>query len=329
MAKPRIFISSTFFDLRQIRADLDRFIKDMGYDPIRNEQGNIPYGKDEKLEEYCYKEIGNIDILVSIIGGKYGTQSTTNSVYSISQMEINTAIKLDKQVFIFIEKNVYSEFRTYIANKGNSNVKYNYVDNPKIYEFIEYLEALSKNNPIQNFESSEDIVFFLKEQWAGLFQRFLQEQRRLKEIDILQGIENTASTLNQLINYLTEEKKDTEHAIKDILISNHPAFEKLKKVLTNSYRVFFLNRDELSIWLKAKGFSSVKENLWDKPNEEEWINSSRDKKKELLLKVNRSLFDKNGNLKPIKKEDWKDNFIYLEVTDVQDSSNDDDDDLPF
>ena len=40
MAKPRIFISSTYYDLRQVRADLERFIKDLGYETVLNEQGN-------------------------------------------------------------------------------------------------------------------------------------------------------------------------------------------------------------------------------------------------------------------------------------------------
>ena len=43
MAKPRIFISSTFYDLRQIRSDIDLFIEGLGYEPIRNEEGDIPY----------------------------------------------------------------------------------------------------------------------------------------------------------------------------------------------------------------------------------------------------------------------------------------------
>jgi lysophospholipid acyltransferase (LPLAT)-like uncharacterized protein len=38
MAKPRVFISSTFFDLRQIREELE----EMGYDPVRHETGAIP-----------------------------------------------------------------------------------------------------------------------------------------------------------------------------------------------------------------------------------------------------------------------------------------------
>ncbi len=33
MAKPRVFISSTYYDLRHIRNDLDGFIKELGYEP--------------------------------------------------------------------------------------------------------------------------------------------------------------------------------------------------------------------------------------------------------------------------------------------------------
>lgn len=103
MAKPRIFISSTFYDLRQVRSDLDTFIENLGYDPVRNEEGDIPYGKDEALEEYCYKEIKAVDILVSIVGGRFGSESKRNNS-SISQLELKTALKENKQVYIFIEK---------------------------------------------------------------------------------------------------------------------------------------------------------------------------------------------------------------------------------
>lgn len=322
MAKPRIFISSTFYDLRQIRLDLDRFIKEMGYEPIRNEQGNIPYGKEEKLEEYCYKEIGSIDILVSIIGGRYGSASAHGN-YSISQMELNTATKLDKQIFIFIEKNVYSEYRTYLLNKENEKIRFHYVDNFKVYEFIEYLESLSKNNPIQPFESSEDIIYFLRDQWAGLFQRFLQEQRRIKETNLLNGLEKTANTLNQLINYLTEEKKDNASAIRDILLSNHPVFERLKTLLSVPYRIFFLTRDELKSWLKARNFSPVDEMFWDNDNEEEWIHKTESHQQ--ILKMNSALFDIDGNLNPYQKHEWKDGLVNLTVTKLDEPI----DDLPF
>jgi hypothetical protein len=46
MAKPRVFISSTYYDLKNVRADLERFVRDKGFDPVLHERGNVPYGKE-------------------------------------------------------------------------------------------------------------------------------------------------------------------------------------------------------------------------------------------------------------------------------------------
>ena len=148
MAKPRIFISSTFYDLRQIRSDIDLFIETLGYEAIRNEEGDIPYGKEEALEEYCYNEIKSIDILISIIGGRFGTEAKQNA-YSISQTELRKALKEKKQVYIFIDKNVLSEYETYQLNKDKEDIKYKFVDNIKIYQFIEEVKNLNSNNNIK------------------------------------------------------------------------------------------------------------------------------------------------------------------------------------
>ena len=140
MAKPRIFISSTFYDLRQIRAELDKFIRGLGYEPVRNEKGDIPYGKEDDLQEYCYKEIENIDILVSIIGNRYGSQAIVDEKekeYSVSMRELKTAYEKNKHVFIFIEKSVLTEYETYLLNKETDVIIYNYVDNSSISRFIQ------------------------------------------------------------------------------------------------------------------------------------------------------------------------------------------------
>ena len=42
MAKPRVFISSTFYDLRQIRADIDQFLKGLGYEAWDNTSSKMP-----------------------------------------------------------------------------------------------------------------------------------------------------------------------------------------------------------------------------------------------------------------------------------------------
>lgn len=322
MAKPRIFLSSTFYDLRQIRADLDRFIKDLGYEPVLNEMGNIPYGKEERLEEYCYKEINSIDILIAIIGGRFGSSSSTHP-YSISQMEIKNALDLNKQVYIFIDKNVNAEYQTFLFNKENLAIKYRYVDNIKIYEFIEKIDSLPNNNTIQPFETSNDIISFLKEQWAGLFKRFLEEQTRTKEINLIKGIENTARTLNKLVNYLTDEGKDKDQAIKDILLSNHPAMEQLKNILGVPYKTYFSNIEELDQFMYGHGYEK---NYMQLTFDEfyEYLGKFENVEKEIKISI--SAFHDDGKLKIFNKEEWNEDFISIHSKEI---FIDIDDDLPF
>lgn len=331
MAKPRIFLSSTYYDLKQIRADLERFIREQGYDPILNELGNIPYGKDERLEEYCYKEINGIDILVSVIGGRFGSSSKKEDK-SISQMELNTAIELNKQVYIFIDKNVYQEYQFYLNNKTTKDVKYKYADNVKIHEFIEFVESLPNNNTIHSFETSRDITNFLKEQWAGLFQRFLQEQTRIKEVNLIQGLETTSNTLNQLVKFLTQDRDKKDIDINEILMSNHPAFEELQQTLGINHRIYFTNYKELDSLLKSKGFKPemfVIENLDDDEpvlDEENhhWLSIRRNK--HYMIKVSNNIFNNENKLKIFRKEDWNKKFIEFTITDIEIEENDD---LPF
>jgi len=249
MARPRVFVSSTFYDLKQIRADLERFINEMGYDPVLHERGAVPYGSEEKIEQYCYREINQVELLVSIIGGRFGSPSE-HQPYSVSQQELKTAYDLGIQVFIFVESSVLGEYQTYLKNKNVDGVRFGYVDDPRIYRFLEEIYALPNNNQITGFGSAQDIVVFLREQWAGMFQRFLQNQERQREVQILKDLQANMQTLNQLVTYLSQEKQNSDGAIRDILLSNHPIFAQMAKLLGVPVRMFFTNRAELTKWVK-------------------------------------------------------------------------------
>lgn len=322
MAKPRVFISSTFYDLRQVRADLDFFIEQMGYEPVRNEEGDIPYGKDEALEEYCYKEIKNIDILVCIIGGRFGSESKQNNKSSVTQMELKAALSEGKQVYSFVDANVLSEYETYLINK-NSETKYRYVDDKRVYEFIEEMKSLNSNNIIKGFETASDIVKFLREQMAGLFQRFLEEQTRVKEVSLIKGLEKTANTLNKLVNYLSDENKDQTDEINKILMINHPLVEELKTKLDVTYNFYFEGIYDVKQLVRARGYVFSEELPFGDPDPfYEWEKSANRKK--YILKISKDVFDEDDRLKFIRKSDWKNEYVTHIIEEKKE-----DDDLPF
>ncbi|WP_430816558.1 DUF4062 domain-containing protein [Carboxylicivirga sp. RSCT41] len=320
MAKPRVFISSTFYDFKQVRADLDMFIESMGYDTIRNEEGDIPYGKDEALEEYCYKEIKGIDILVSIIGGRFGSESK-RSHSSISQIELKTALKEGKQVYIFIEKNILAEYETYLLNK-DGDMKYRYVNDVRIYNFIEEVKGLKANNNIKGFETASDITKYLKEQFAGLFQRFLEEQTRIKEISIINNLEKTAQTLNKLVNYLSDENKGQAEEINRILTINHPLVETLRTILDIPYNFYIEGTKDLDSLLVARGYRNTSSGLPEIEGIYTWAKDTN--KTSHQIKISTELFDKEGKLIFVKKSDWNDEYLQYNEFEIADLE-----DLPF
>ena len=140
---------------------------------------------------------------------------------------------------------------------------------------------------------------------------------------------STAQTLNQLVTFLTKERRNSDQTIRDILISSHPAFQRLKTLLKVSYRVFFTGRNELNAWLKARGFTPVEEETWDDPKFEEWISTNKELNKQQLLKVKGTVFDQHGNLKINTQQEWDDDWIKLEVSDTVPEIQISDDEIPF
>lgn len=76
MAKPRVFVSSTYYDLKHLRSSFDLFIESLGFESILSEKGDIAFSPDIPLDESCYREAGNADIFVLIIGGRYGSEAS-------------------------------------------------------------------------------------------------------------------------------------------------------------------------------------------------------------------------------------------------------------
>ena len=215
MAGLKVFVSSTCYDLSILRSDLRTFISSLGYDPIMSDYADVVYDPRQHTHTSCVEEVCNCDMLVLVIGSRYGGKSTPEALnkvdissmdellknikenklqLSITQLEVIEAIKKNIPVYTFIDKKVYYEHEVYEKNKDSADkIFFPAIDKQEtakyIFEFINFLRLKSVGNSIFQFEKMQDIEEVLKKQWSGYFQRLLNEQRHRaeerKRVDIL------------------------------------------------------------------------------------------------------------------------------------------------
>jgi|SRR5579884_55425 len=260
MARPRVFISSTYYDLKYLRSSIEVFVESLGYDAILSEKGEVPYASDRALDESCYREVHNCNIYVLIIGGRYGSASSEsrlsltdkdledhNRKYeSITKKEYKAAADNDIPIYILIERAVHAEYQTYLKNKENTGINYAHVDTINVFKFIDEIMSKPRNNPVQTFDRYSDIQEWLREQWAGTFRDLLHSRTSQQQLTSLATQVQTLSEVNTTLRRYLEElmtkivpdatqviSEETERLdkVKQTAIQTNPAVDHLLKNL--------------------------------------------------------------------------------------------------
>ncbi len=206
MAIPRVFISSTCYDLKYIRENLKYFVRTLGYEPVLSEDGNVFYSPSLHSHDACLTEIPNTHIFVLIIGGRYGGKYKESET-SITNAEYREAVRLKIPVFALVDSSVYNEHHVWIKNKDNtqvaiSNLVFPSVDSIRIFEFIDQVRGSAINNALVPFKDFGDIEKYLKQQWAGMMYDFLNSKNEERRVaDTL----TTLAEMNSRIEMLSKQ----------------------------------------------------------------------------------------------------------------------------
>lgn len=284
MAKPRVFISSTYYDLKYVRSSVELFIESIGYDAVLSEQGDVAFAPDKALDESCYQEVQNCDIYVLIVGGRYGTEASETRTEkprsffdryeSITRMEYKAAIEKDIPIYILIERAVYAEYQTYLRNRDNEEIKYAHVDSVNVFRFIEEILQLSQN-PLQAFDKYVEIEEWLRIQWAGLFRDLVQRMSSQQQIASLAGQIAQLTEVNKTLRHYLEEvigtvasEQDSKRIINDEAERLVEA-SVLAKLKTNTLVEFLTRRYQLPL-------QTIREALEEAATPEEWIRIMRE-----------------------------------------------------
>ena len=175
MTGVNIFISSTCYDLSQVRQDLRDFISGLGYNPMMSEQNDFPIDPQLDNWENCINAVKKYaDIFVLIIGNRYGAVGETGK--SITNTEYLTAVQKGIPIYTFSLKQMTTLLPMW---ERNPDADYSYaVDNPKIFEFLADVRQKSGRWNFE-FENAQDIKDTLRKQLSILFQNSLELRKRI------------------------------------------------------------------------------------------------------------------------------------------------------
>ena len=72
MPSPKVFVSSTCYDLSMAREQLRSFLLRLGYDPILSEYSDVLFDPRAHTHSSCIQEVPNADMVVLLIGPRFG-----------------------------------------------------------------------------------------------------------------------------------------------------------------------------------------------------------------------------------------------------------------
>ena len=229
MAIPRVFLSSTCYDLSEVRDSIGSFIEGMGLEPCLSDRGDVFYHPDLHTQDSCLNEISNCHLFVLLIGGRFGGSYNADPARSIVNAEYAAAKQLNLPVFAFIKREVLEDHRVYKKNKAKSvlsEIDFPSIENQsfaqEIFEFIDEVRHAKVNNGFFGFEYSRDIEDLLRKQWSAMFFDFLQRRQLAGQYEshnqLLSTLTSTTGQLDDLVKrlYRHVDEDNADSVIEDV-----------------------------------------------------------------------------------------------------------------
>ena len=238
MDKLNIFVSSTFYDLKDLRRSLGNAITEIGHTPLLHERQGIFYDPQKHTHVSCLEEIENsCDILILVIGARFGGQAVAqvfeymniddlkdksnfkqffqeNNKYSITQCEFLKAVEKNIPVLAFVEKSILDKKHIYDQAKQEGKIKPEDIplfDSEKdrknaayIFDFIKFITHRIENYSIEPFEEVDNILSYLKSYLSAHYKKLLHKNQRLVVDDEIELIPAKFPT-EDIANYFFED----------------------------------------------------------------------------------------------------------------------------
>jgi hypothetical protein len=193
MSKTKIFISSTCYDLSQVRDDIRNSILGIGHTPYLSDYPSFPIIPDLTNLENCKRNVReNTDIFILVIGGRYGSLDITSNK-SITNLEYESAKQYGIESFIFVNDTILSILPIWEKNPDADFSSY--VDSVEVFKFIQGIK--NEQKWIFTFNKASEIVNTIKDQ-LSVYLMYLIDKKRGNKIEPLPEFSNESVRARQI-----------------------------------------------------------------------------------------------------------------------------------
>lgn len=211
MAAPRVFISSTCYDLAEERDGLANFCASFGFDTSLSERGDVFYHPDLHTHLSCVRETGNCQLFILIIGGRFGGKYRVDPAKSITNAEYSAAVQSGTPTFAFVKQEVLNDHNVWQRNKDKpfaKEIQYPSIEKQEhaeeIFKFVDAVRLAPVNNGIFGFRIARDIHEALRKQWAGMMFDYLQNRTLSKQLSLTNDALGNLSVVSAKIEELVK-----------------------------------------------------------------------------------------------------------------------------
>lgn len=179
-SKLTLFVSSTCYDLAQVRENISHFCDSVGINALVSEQGNFPVDPSVSTVENCLKVVREqADLFLLVVGGRYGSLNEAGK--SITNLEYLEAQSAQIPKYVFVKKEILALLPVWQSNPlaDFSTV----TDSPKLFDFIASMRT-SGEVWVFPFESATDLINTLRAQLSHLFLDSLHWRKKLQPLDV-------------------------------------------------------------------------------------------------------------------------------------------------
>ena len=162
-----IFLSSTCYDLTDLRAEVGKFLIEKGHTLLLSDRNNFPVEMGKHRHDVCIDNVGKCDLFILVIDSRYGADYYKEPSISITWAEFREAIRTKRQAIALVRREVFNERQTCRKNQKLKNpfVPF-YADNIKIFDIIDEIQKNENGIWMQPFDNSIDVKETLENIYA-------------------------------------------------------------------------------------------------------------------------------------------------------------------